>query len=101
VHNITTSISNTPPFHGVRARTTDDSTVVAWADDLSFAENPVSLSESVNALIEDVSNSSPNENGDDTTESPTNSSGGGSSGKRLLLLLLLPSIRACYLKDNN
>jgi len=92
VHNITTPISDVPPFHGVRARTSDDSKVVAWADDLSFAENPVPLAESSSALVLDVTVNETDTNADG------NSSGGGSIGGGSLLLFLISCIRVLIRK---
>lgn len=94
VYNIPTSINNTRPFNGVRARTSDGSTVVAYADDLAFAENPVPLEDSSTALVQDVSEAS------DTGISSGTSSGGsggctigtGRTGDPLLILLLLFSV---------
>ena len=99
VYNITTPINNVRPFHGVRARTTDDSKVVAWADDLSFAENPVPLAESASALVQDVS-ASVTDGGDTDSQSSESSSGGGAFGPTGVLLMLLTtlcSLRRRYL----
>lgn len=51
VYNIPTSIGNSRPFNGVRARTSDNSKVVAWVDDLAFSETPLPLDQSADALI--------------------------------------------------
>lgn len=83
VYNIPTAISNARPFNGVRARTTDDSKVVAYVDDLAFAENPVPLVDSSSSLVADVTPDS-TQGTDATTDNNDNansdSSGGGSSG---------------------
>ncbi len=99
VHNITTPINNVPPFHGVRARTTDDSKVVAWADYLSFAENPVPLAESASALVQDVSASVPVVVDTETPSTESSSGGGGAFGPAGLLLVLFPMI--CSLRRRN
>ena len=89
VHNITTSINATQPFHGVRARTSDGSKVVAWADDLSFAENPVPLADSSNLLATDTSSSNTGGNEGTGNNSNTSSSGGDSSGGGAFSLTVL------------
>lgn len=100
VYNIPTSISNTPPFHGVRARTSDGSKVLAFADNLAFAENPVALADSANGLVADVStdnngNTEPTDNSGNTdgAQQPESSSGGGGAiGPGMFILLLLAGI---------
>jgi len=95
VHNISTAINTTGPFHGVRARTSDNSKVVAWADDFSFAVNPVPLADSVNTLVFDASDIVPGAT-DTTATSDDNSggsSGGGAVGPLWFILALLAMLR--------
>jgi len=71
VYNISSDISSTAPFNGVRARTSDGSKVVAWADDLAFSENPVPLAMSDTQLITVVEGSAT------PVDDGTNATGGG------------------------
>ncbi len=50
VYNIPAAIGTANPFNGVKARTSDNSKVVAWADDLSFSQSALPLADSASAL---------------------------------------------------
>jgi len=79
VYNITTTMSATRPFNGVKASTSDGSKVVAWVDDLAFSENAVPLSMSESQLVFDAS-AQPSE----PAGSGNGSGNGGGDGERPL-----------------
>ena len=83
-YNIGTDIhSPARQFSGVRARTTDNSKVVAYVDNLSFAENPTPLALSDNSLGQDISgfvNNGSNAANASSSGSTSVSGGSGSTG---------------------
>lgn len=98
VYNIVSEIeTDVEGFNGVRARTGDNSKVVAYADNLAFSEDPVPLSQSDQNFANVSSDSQNGESGsgNDTAESGGSSGGGGGgctvggSGNHLLILLAL------------
>jgi hypothetical protein len=95
VYNIATDITiDANQFNGIRARSSDDSMAVAYADNLAFAQDATPLAQSTDNFGNISANSS---GGEETDGGSTDSSGGGGcsiSGQSSNVLLPLMAIFA-------
>lgn len=102
VYNITSDIvSELQGFNGVRARTSDNSKVVAFADNLAFSENPEPLAQSDQNFGNVVGVSATGGTGGNTSASGGSSGGGGGcsvggSGNPILIMLALLALLRVY-----